>query len=87
MSSLCDHCVLGEEYNKMSGRKSVRVFNPVAKIASLKSSGPRLALNQHKLLVTTANEVEKKAHKRNPFKQQYVELCLSAFPQVCRSPD
>ena len=67
----------------MSGRKSSRVLNPVTRSASLKSSGPRSALAQHRLLVTTANEVEKKAHKRNPFKQEYVELCLSAFPQVC----
>ena len=70
----------------MSGRKSGRVFNPVAKSASLKSSAPRSALAQHRLLVTTASEVEKKAHKRNPFKHEYVELCLSAFPQVCWFP-
>ena len=44
-------------------------------------SGPNTAIAQE-LLAATAEDVERKRHKKKPFDHRYLQLCLSEFDQV-----
>lgn len=38
---------------------------------------------RYALLSAAATDVERKQHKKNPFDERYVELCLTSFTEVC----
>ena len=48
-------------------------------------SGASSGSHAQELLAVTADDVERKRHKKNPFQNRYLEFCLSNFDEVSKS--
>lgn len=62
----------------MKNKLSVRI-NTTAQ-----TTGGTQGLAAYTLLSAAASDVDNKKHKKNPFDERYIQLCLSKFVQVGR---
>ena len=62
----------------MKNKLSVRI-NTTAQ-----TTGGTRGLAAYTLLSAAASDVDHKKHKKNPFDERYIQLCLSKFVQVGR---
>ena len=88
LSKMTQRTMPGGRVKKGKPRLAVKISALKQKAAGsgqVRRSGAAVA--QYELLTSAISEVERKAHKRNPFKEQYVKLCLSAFPEVSNLHD
>lgn len=46
---------------------------------------PLAAADKRKLLDDAMEDIQKKRHKRDPFRERYLQLCLSSFQSEVRS--
>lgn len=65
----------------MQSKLSVRISS---KPCAARSAGQVPTAAKYALLAAAATDVERKKHKKNPFDDRYVELCLTSFTEVCR---
>lgn len=58
---------------------SVRINS---RTAPAQAGGRKQGAAEYALLSAAANDVDSKKHKKNPFHERYVQLCLTEFGQV-----
>ena len=63
--------------------KSALAVRISSKPASAQTDSRKPSAARYALLSAAATDVERKKHKKNPFDERYVELCLTSFAEVC----